>query len=126
MIDVLVADDHAVVRAGIAQVLANEEDLEVVGLAANGEEALELCGRTRPDVVLMDLSMPVTDGIEATRRLVDRCPDVHVVVLTSFSDRGRILPALDAGAEGYLSTIGCRLRSGPGRTRRSSRRGLSG
>jgi DNA-binding NarL/FixJ family response regulator len=102
MIRVLVVDDHAIVRTGIAQVLANTDDLEVVGVAANGREATDRSGDLQPDVVLMDLSMPVMDGVEATRLIRRVSPETHVVVLTSFSDRDRIHAALDAGADGYL------------------------
>lgn len=101
-IRVLIADDHAVVRSGLAQLLATADDLELVGSARDGDEAIEETARLRPDVVVMDLSMPGTDGIEATRRIVQDNPGVQVLVLTSFSDRTRILGALDAGAIGYL------------------------
>jgi DNA-binding NarL/FixJ family response regulator len=102
MIRVVIADDHGLVRAGLAQLLAGAEDIEVVAAASGGREAVELAAEARPDVVLMDLSMPDLDGIAATRALRERAPDSHVVVLTSFSDRQRILDALDAGAVGYL------------------------
>ena len=102
MIRVVVADDHAVVRAGLTQLLATFAGVELVGAAADGEEAVSLCAEREPDVVLMDLEMPVLDGIEATRRIRAAQPGVAVVVLTSFSDRERILRALDAGAAGYL------------------------
>ena len=102
MIRVVIADDHAVVRAGLGQLLATFPDVELVGAAANGDEAVSLCAERTPDVVLMDLEMPVLDGIEATRRIRAAQPEVAVVVLTSFSDRERILKALDAGAVGYL------------------------
>jgi DNA-binding NarL/FixJ family response regulator len=102
MIRVLLADDHAVVRTGLERLIAATEDLEVVGAAADGAEAVELAGRHTPDVVLMDLEMPRVDGIEATRRILAGESGAHVVVLTSFSDRDRILDALDAGAVGYL------------------------
>ena len=102
MIRVLIADDHGVVRAGLSQLLATFPDVEIVGSAANGEEAVSLSAAREPDVVLMDLEMPVLDGIEATRRIRASQPNVAVVVLTSFSDRERILSALDAGAAGYL------------------------
>lgn len=101
-IRVLIADDHAVVRSGLAQLVATAEDLELVGSARDGDEAIEETARLSPDVVVMDLSMPGTDGIEATRRIVQDNPGVQVLVLTSFSDRTRILGALDAGAIGYL------------------------
>ena len=101
-IRVLVADDHAVVRAGVARVLENADDVVVVGEAADGADAVKLAAELEPDVILMDLSMPVMDGIEATWHVRDANPAAQVVVLTSFSDRERILRALDAGAIGYL------------------------
>jgi DNA-binding NarL/FixJ family response regulator len=102
VIRVLIVDDHAVVRAGIAHVLATADDIELVGSAGDGEEAVALARQHGPDVVLMDLSMPGLDGIGATKRLAEAAPDTQVVALTSFSDRERILQVLDAGACGYL------------------------
>jgi DNA-binding NarL/FixJ family response regulator len=102
LIRVLLADDHQLVRSGLAALLAGSEDIEVVGTAANGAEAVEMARNFSPDVVLMDLVMPVMDGVEATRRLVADVPSAQVVVLTSFSDQERIIAALDAGAIGYL------------------------
>ena len=102
MIRVLLADDHDVVRRGLTALLEGAEDISVVGAAADGAEAVTLSGEHLPDVVLMDLSMPGVDGVEATRRVMAERPDVRVVILTSFSDRDRILDALDAGAVGYL------------------------
>jgi DNA-binding NarL/FixJ family response regulator len=102
MIRVVLAEDHAVVRAGVEGLLANAEDIEVVGAAADGEEAVALATELGPDVVLIDLSMPRLDGIEATKRILAEKPETRVVVLTAFSDRDRILGALDAGALGYL------------------------
>ncbi|HEU0304406.1 MAG TPA: response regulator transcription factor [Gaiellaceae bacterium] len=102
MIRVAIADDHAVVRHGLAQLLSTFEGVELVGQAADGDQAVALCAAQGPDVVLMDLEMPGVDGIEATRRIKASQPEVAVVVLTSFSDRDRILQALDAGAAGYL------------------------
>ena len=102
MTRVLLADDHAVVRNGLRRLLDSAEGVEVVGAAADGAEAVELARQTEPDVVIMDLEMPHMDGIEATRRIAVEQPDTRVVVLTSFSDRERILDALDAGAVGYL------------------------
>ena len=102
MIRLVIAEDHALVRAGLSELLANRDDVEVVGEAANGEEAVARAVELSPDVVLMDLSMPEVDGIEATRRISAEVPSANVVVLTSFSDREKILQALDAGAVGYL------------------------
>ena len=102
MIRVVIADDHAVVRHGLAELLATFEGVELAGEAADGEAAVALCARERPEVVLMDIEMPAVDGIEATRRIKAEQPDIAVVVLTSFSDRERILQAIDAGAAGYL------------------------
>lgn len=102
MIRVLIADDHAVVRTGLAQLVSAFDGIELVGAAADGEEAVALCAERSPDVVLMDLEMPALDGIGATRRVKAAHPEVAVVILTSFSDRERILQALDAGAAGYL------------------------
>lgn len=102
MIRVVIADDHKVVRSGLEQLIATFDDVELVGAAANGEEALALCREHRPDLVLLDLAMPTMDGIEATRRIREALPDTNIVAFTSFSDRDRILRALDAGAIGYL------------------------
>ena len=103
MIRLLLAEDHPVVRAGLERLLANEEDIELVGAAADGAEAVELSLRLRPDVVLMDISMPVKNGIEATSEIVAAGDGAtRVLVLTSFSDRTQIMAALDAGASGYL------------------------
>src|SRR3954452_24219481 len=101
-IRVVLVDDHDVVRRGLMALFNSAAGFTVVGAAADGEEAIVLVGEHEPDVVLMDLSMPGMDGIEATRRVTAERPDVRVVVLTSFSDRERILDALDAGAVGYL------------------------
>jgi DNA-binding NarL/FixJ family response regulator len=102
VIRVIVADDHAVVRRGLEQLLGSARDIEFVGAFADGGAAVEAALLERPHVVLMDLAMPGTDGIEATRTIVELLPQTQVVVLTSFSDRERILAALDAGAVGYL------------------------
>jgi DNA-binding NarL/FixJ family response regulator len=103
-IRVLIADDHEIVRIGIGKLLENRPDVvEIVGLARDGAEALAMCAEHEPDVVLMDLEMPVVGGIEATRRLAARDGDgPKVVVLTSFADRDHIAAALDSGAVGYL------------------------
>ena len=102
MIRVLVVDDHTIVRDGLAQLLAAAPDLEVIGSAGDGTRAVELAAADRPDIVLMDLSMPGMSGIEATRLIGERSPGSQVLVLTSFLDRDRVVEALDAGAIGYL------------------------
>jgi DNA-binding NarL/FixJ family response regulator len=102
MTRVLIVDDHAVVRRGLEQLIDSAADLEIVGAASDGEEAVRMAADLTPDVILMDLSMPMLDGVEATRRIVGARPEVHVVVLTSFDDQRRILDALSAGATGYL------------------------
>jgi DNA-binding NarL/FixJ family response regulator len=102
MIGVLLADDHGVIRDGLGRLISALDGIELLGVAADGAEAVERCAELAPDVVLMDLDMPVLDGIEATRRIVAAQPDVAVLVLTSFSDRPRIMGALEAGACGYL------------------------
>jgi len=99
---VLVVDDHAVVRAGLRAFLDLQEGIEVAGEAADGEEALAEADRLRPDVVLMDLVMPRLDGVRALRALRERLPAARVIVLTSFLDDDKLLPALRAGAAGYL------------------------
>ena len=101
-IRVLIVDDHAVVRSGLEQLLATTTDIELVGTAANGNEAIERVVELSPHVVLMDLSMPELDGVAATRWIATHHPASHVLVLTSFSDQTRILDALAAGADGYL------------------------
>jgi DNA-binding NarL/FixJ family response regulator len=102
MISVLVADDHPLVRQALTQLLSGTDDIEVVGTAADGQEAVEKALEASPDVVLMDLEMPRLNGIEATRALTAAESRTRVVILTTFSDRDRILGALDAGALGYL------------------------
>ena len=102
MIRVLLADDHGVVRDGLGRLIAALDDIELVGEAANGADAVEQSRLTKPDVVLMDLDMPVLDGIEATRQVLAERPEIAVIVLTAFSDRPRISGALEAGARGYL------------------------
>jgi DNA-binding NarL/FixJ family response regulator len=102
VIRVLIADDHAIVRAGVEQALLGHDDVVLTGAAASGSEAVALALEHRPDVILMDLEMPGMDGIEATGRIVAERAETRVVVLTAFSDRPRVLRALDAGACGYL------------------------
>jgi DNA-binding NarL/FixJ family response regulator len=102
VIRVLIADDHGVIRDGLGRLISALPDIELVGVAADGAEAIERAREVEPDVVLMDLDMPKVDGIEATRRVLADRPGTAVLVLTSFSDRPRILGALEAGACGYL------------------------
>lgn len=101
-IRVALVDDHAVIRAGLQQLLAGTDDIEVVATAENGAQALEVVRRERPDVVLMDLQMPEVDGVAATRMIMAEGLGTDVLVLTSYSDGERIVAALDAGAVGYL------------------------
>lgn len=101
-IHVLIADDHPVVRDGLALILPTEPDLAVVGEAADGQEALRLAERLRPDVLLLDLGMPKLDGVEVIRRLHETRPEIGVVVFTVFDSDERIIAALQAGARGYL------------------------
>ncbi len=101
-IRVLIVDDHAVVREGLRTFLELQDGLEVVGEAGDGEEALPLAERLEPDVVLMDLVMPKLDGVGAMRELRVRAPKARVIVLTSFLEDERLLPAIRAGAAGYL------------------------
>lgn len=102
MIRLLLVDDHNLIRSGLAGLVASTDDMSVVGEAENGALAVELAAELRPDVVLMDLSMPVMDGVDATREIIRQRPDSVVVVLTSFSDQARVTDALRAGAVGYL------------------------
>ncbi|MEZ5101613.1 MAG: response regulator transcription factor [Thermoleophilia bacterium] len=102
MIRVAIVDDHALVRHGLEQLLSTVDDLEVVGTASDGADARALVAQVSPDVVLMDLDMPGLDGVAAAREVVQAHPDVRIVILTAFSERERVLAALDAGAIGYL------------------------
>ena len=101
-IRVLIVDDHPVVRTGIIGMLENQADFQIVGDADNGEVALRLIKERKPDVVLMDLRMPVMDGIETTRRVHEEYPQVHVLILTTYDTDTDIVTAIDAGAVGYL------------------------
>jgi len=101
-IRVMLVDDHAVVRSGLSAFLLAFDDLELVGEAGGGEEALLVCERARPHVVLMDLVMPGLDGATATRPIRERCPDIQVIALTSFKEEDLVQGALQAGAIGYL------------------------
>ena len=99
---VMLVDDHSVVREGLKNYLGALGGFQIVGEASSGAEALEVAAKTQPQVVLMDLVMPVMDGIEATRRLHETLPDIKVIVLTSFADDDKLFPALRAGAVAYL------------------------
>jgi NarL family two-component system response regulator LiaR len=101
-IRLLIADDHTIVRKGLKVLLATEPDMQVVGEAENGAEAAQKAESLNPDVVLMDIEMPVMDGIEATRTITARQPGVRVLVLTSFAADDKVFPAVKAGALGYL------------------------
>jgi len=101
-IRVLIADDHAVLREGLRSFLELQDGIEIVGDAADGAEAVALAEQLRPAVVLMDLVMPKLDGVEAMRELRERVPDTRVIILTSYIDDERLLPAIRAGAAGYL------------------------
>jgi DNA-binding NarL/FixJ family response regulator len=102
LIRVLIADDHAVVRQGLRTFLALQDDMEVVADAADGEEAVRAAREHAPDIVLMDLVMPNMDGVEATRRIAAERPATRVIALTSFLEDDKVLPAVRAGAAGYL------------------------
>jgi DNA-binding NarL/FixJ family response regulator len=102
LIRVLLADDHVMLRQGTAELLHREPDIEIVGEAANGQEAVELAQRLRPDIVVMDVRMPVLSGIEATRQIRSTLPEVQVLVLTAHDDDQYVFSLLQAGASGYL------------------------
>ncbi len=101
-IRVLLVDDHAVVRSGLGAFLMAFDDLELIAEASSGDEAVAMCNRFHPDVVLMDLKMPGTSGAEATRRIREHWPDIQVVALTSFKEKELVEGAMEAGAIGYL------------------------
>ena len=101
-IRVLLVDDHAVVRSGLSAFLLAFDDLELVGEAGSGEEAVQSCDRLRPDVVLMDLVMPGMDGAQATHAIREKCPAIQVIALTSFKEKELVEGAMEAGAIGYL------------------------
>jgi DNA-binding NarL/FixJ family response regulator len=102
MIRVLVVDDHAILRDGIRSLLESQDDIVVVGEAGDGSEAIELVRKLLPDIVLMDISMPKTNGLEATRSIKEQFPQVNVLILTQHDNREYIAPALGAGASGYV------------------------
>jgi len=102
-IRVLVTDDHAIVRDGICALLALTGDIEAVGVATNGKEALEMVRELTPDVVLMDIAMPIMGGVEATRRIRKEFPKVKVLALTQYDDKAYVFPVIEAGASGFIS-----------------------
>lgn len=102
MIKLLIVDDHSVVRDGLSSLMSTVDGVDVVGKASSGRQGIEMAEQLRPDVILMDLSMPDVDGVAATRVIVSEQPSARVVILTSFSERERILEAIEAGAIGYL------------------------
>ena len=102
LIRVMLVDDHAVVRSGLSTFLMTCDDMELVGEASGGEQALSLCPKVKPDVVLMDLVMSGMDGATATRRIREECPEIQVIALTSFKEQELVQGALEAGAIGYL------------------------
>jgi NarL family two-component system response regulator LiaR len=104
-IRVLVVDDHTIVRDGISALLALSGDMEVVGEAANGSEALQMVKQTQPDVVVMDIAMPIMGGLEATRRIRKESPRTRVLILTQYDDKEYVFPLLEAGASGFISKV---------------------
>lgn len=102
-IKVLVVDDHTIVRDGIYSLLSLTPDIEVVGEAVNGREALDIVSKLLPDVVLMDLSMPLMDGLEATRQIHKKLPEIKILILTQYDDREHVFPVIKAGASGFIS-----------------------
>ncbi len=102
LIRVMLVDDHAVVRSGLSTFLMTCDDMELVGEASSGEQALSLCLKVKPDVVLMDLVMSGMDGATTTRRIREECPEIQVIALTSFKEQELVQGALEAGAIGYL------------------------
>jgi DNA-binding NarL/FixJ family response regulator len=103
VIRVIIADDQTAVREGLAMLVGLIDDIEVVGTASNGDEAVHLASNLRPEVVLMDLRMPGLDGTGATRQIREALPDTRVLVLTTYADNDSLFPALEAGARGYLT-----------------------
>jgi DNA-binding NarL/FixJ family response regulator len=98
----LIADDHALVREGMQAMLASEQNLEVVGEAENGQEALELCRELRPDLILMDVRMPELDGLAATREIKSKYPETRILILTTHESPEYLMDAVSAGADGYV------------------------
>jgi DNA-binding NarL/FixJ family response regulator len=101
-IRVLVVDDHAIVRQGLRTFIELQGDMEIVGEGTNGIEAVELARSTQPDIILLDLVMPEMDGVQATSRIIEHSPNSRIIILTSFSEEDQVIPAIRAGAHGYL------------------------
>ncbi|MGY3725068.1 two component transcriptional regulator, LuxR family [Granulicatella balaenopterae] len=102
MIKVLLVDDHEMVRLGVAAYLSIQDDIEVIGEAENGQEGVKKALALRPDVILMDLVMPIMDGIEATKEILSQWPEAKIIIVTSFIDDEKVYPAINAGAKSYL------------------------
>ena len=102
MIKVLIVDDHEMVRLGLSTYIGVQPDLEVVDQAENGQEGVEMALKDRPDIILMDLVMPVKDGIEATKEILKAWPQARIIILTSFIDDAKVYPAMEAGAASYI------------------------
>jgi two-component system response regulator NreC len=102
-IKVLVVDDHTIVRDGICVLLGLAGDIEIVGEASNGKEAIEMVKKFKPDIVIMDIAMPIMNGIEATRRINKEFPEIKVLALTQYSNKEYVYPIIEAGAKGFIS-----------------------
>ncbi|MGH2316808.1 response regulator transcription factor [Planococcus sp. SE5232] len=102
MIRILLVDDHEMVRIGVSAYLQSQKDMEVAGEAANGQEAVEMALELRPDLILMDMVMPVMNGAEATKAIIDQWPEAKIMIVTSFLDDDKVYPALQAGAVSYI------------------------
>jgi DNA-binding NarL/FixJ family response regulator len=102
---VLIADDQTLFREGIKDLLENEKTIEVVGEAADGQEAVRLAKKLKPNVILMDIKLPHMDGVSATRQIRKECPDTNVLILSSFEDEAHVMESIQAGANGYLSKM---------------------
>ena len=102
MIKVLIVDDHEMVRLGLATYIGVQPDLEVVDQAENGQEGVDMALKDRPDIILMDLVMPVKDGITATKEILKAWPQARIIILTSFIDDAKVYPAMEAGAASYI------------------------
>ena len=102
MIKILLVDDHEMVRIGVSAYLQIQPDMEVIGEAVNGREAVDMALELRPDIILMDMVMPVMNGVEATKEIIEQWPEAKVMVVTSFLDDDKVYPALEAGAISYI------------------------